>query len=173
MVTGMIRSILGIVITIYACADLVSAEVNLEAGKGILSYTGGEGPGVGKHVVLLAGDEEYRSEETNPMLAKILAEKHGFQTTVLFAIDPDGTVNPTASASLAESATIDSADVLILMFVSVNGMMRRSRDFVLQLIEGCQLLLSGQARMHLIFQRITSSRHFLGIIRVEDLVKKF
>ena len=36
-----------------------------------LSFKGNEGPGKGKHIVLVSGDEEYRSEETMPMLAKI------------------------------------------------------------------------------------------------------
>ena len=52
-------------------------------------------PAKGKHVVLLSGDEEYRSEEALPMLAKILSQRHGFKTTVLFALDADGTINPT------------------------------------------------------------------------------
>ena len=43
-----------------------------------------------KHVVLLSGDEEYRSEEALPMLAKILSQRHGFKCTVLFALDPSG-----------------------------------------------------------------------------------
>ena len=34
-----------------------------------------EGPGKGKHIVLLAGDEEYRSEEGLPMLGKILSQR--------------------------------------------------------------------------------------------------
>ena len=51
-------------------------------------YQGNEGPGKGKHIVFLSGDEEYRSEEGLPMLAKILAERHGFKCTVLFAVDP-------------------------------------------------------------------------------------
>ena len=51
--------------------------------------------GKGKHIVLVSGDEEYRSEEAMPQLARILSKHHGFKTTVLFAIDPkDGTVNP-------------------------------------------------------------------------------
>src|SRR4051812_36020016 len=41
-------------------------------------YQGGEGPGHGKNVVLISGDEEYRSEEALPQLAKILAKYHGF-----------------------------------------------------------------------------------------------
>ena len=48
----------------------------------------GTGPGNGKHIVFISGDEEYRSEEALPQLAKILAKHHGFRCTVLFAIDP-------------------------------------------------------------------------------------
>src|SRR4051794_9715311 len=40
-------------------------------------YEGKDGPGKGKHIVLLSGDEEYRSEEGLPMLAKILSQRHG------------------------------------------------------------------------------------------------
>ena len=53
-----------------------------------ISYPAGAGPGGGRHVVLLSGDEEYRGEEALPMLAKILSRRHGFKTTVLFAVDP-------------------------------------------------------------------------------------
>ena len=58
-------------------------------------YDGVDGPGKGKHVVLVSGDEEYRSEEALPQLGKTLAKHHGFKCTVLFAIDPaSGTINP-------------------------------------------------------------------------------
>ena len=50
-----------------------------------LVYQGKEGPGLGKHIVFLTGDEEYRSEEAGVALARILAERHGFKCTVLFA----------------------------------------------------------------------------------------
>ena len=68
----------------------------------------------GKHVVLLSGDEEYRSEEALPMLAKILSQRHGFKTTVLFALDPDGTINPNNGKSLPGSEALDTADVIIM-----------------------------------------------------------
>ena len=71
-------------------------------------------PAKGKHVVLLSGDEEYRSEEALPMLAKILSQSHGFKTTVLFALDADGTINPTNPHSLPGAEALDSADVIIM-----------------------------------------------------------
>jgi hypothetical protein len=78
-------------------------------------YEGKAGPGAGKRLVFLTGDEEYRSEEGLPQLAKILAERHGFQCTVLFAIDPkDGTIDPNNSHSLPGAEALDSADAVIM-----------------------------------------------------------
>ncbi len=84
-----------------------------ESGTGWVSYPGGNGTGSGKHVVLLAGDEEYRSEEALPMLAKILSSRHGFRCTVLFSTDPDGTINPNKNDSLGKPEALDSADAII------------------------------------------------------------
>jgi len=78
-------------------------------------YEGGDGPGKGKHVVLVSGDEEYRSEEALPQLGKILAKHHGFKCTVLFAIDPkDGTINPNQSDNIPGLEALDSADLMII-----------------------------------------------------------
>ena len=41
------------------------------------------------HIVLVSGDEEYRSEEALPQMAKILSKHHGFNCTVLFAQNPE------------------------------------------------------------------------------------
>ncbi len=77
-------------------------------------YQGGSGPGKGKHIVLVSGDEEYRSEEALPQLAKILTKHHGFKCTVLFAIDPkDGTINPNVS-NIPGLEALKTADLLVL-----------------------------------------------------------
>lgn len=78
-------------------------------------YQGKAGPGVGKHIVLVTGDEEYRSEEALPALAKVLAKHHGFKCTVLFAIDPaTGTISPNTNNNIPGLEALDSADLLIL-----------------------------------------------------------
>jgi type 1 glutamine amidotransferase len=78
-------------------------------------YPGKAGPGQGKHVVFLSGDEEYRSEEGLPMLAKILSQRHGFKCTVLFALEQDGTINPDAKASAPGVEALDSADAVVML----------------------------------------------------------
>ena len=60
-----------------------------------LTYPGGNGPGKGRHIVLIAAEQEYRSEQSMPMLAKILSTHHGFDCTVLFAVNDKGEVDPT------------------------------------------------------------------------------
>ena len=78
-------------------------------------YVGSEGPGKGKHIVLIAGDDEYRSEQCLPMLGKILAVRHGFKCTVLFPIDPsDGTIKPTFQTNIPGMEHLDSADLIII-----------------------------------------------------------
>lgn len=84
------------------------------AAEGVV-YQGSGGPGRGKHIVFLAGDEEYRSEEGLPMLAQILAARHGFKCTVLFAINPaDGTIDPLTLTNMPGMAALDAADLCVM-----------------------------------------------------------
>jgi len=65
--------------------------------------------------VLVSGDEEYRSEEALPQLGKILAKRHGFRCTVLFAIDrADGTINPDEASNIPGLEALEQADLMIL-----------------------------------------------------------
>jgi type 1 glutamine amidotransferase len=66
----------------------------LEQDPRWLQYEGGEGPGSGKRIVLVAAEQEYRSEESLPMLARLLSTRYGFDCTVLFALNADGLVDP-------------------------------------------------------------------------------
>ncbi|MCR4414372.1 MAG: ThuA domain-containing protein [Thermoguttaceae bacterium] len=77
-------------------------------------YEGKEGPGKGKHIVLVSGDEEYRSEEALVQLGRILAVRHGFKCTVLFGMDPDGTINPTNVSNIPGLEALKTADLMII-----------------------------------------------------------
>ena len=76
---------------------------------------GKAGAGVGRHVVFISGDEEYRSEESLPMLAKILAGRHGFKCTVLFAINQQtGEVDPNTVDNIPGLEALRSADLMVI-----------------------------------------------------------
>src|SRR3954462_6490581 len=86
-----------------------------EAASTTVTYSPKPGPGAGRHIVFLTGDEEYRGEEGLPMLAKILSQRHGFKSTVLFSLDPDGTINPKNTKSISNPAALDPADAVVML----------------------------------------------------------
>lgn len=83
--------------------------------RDILRYEGASGPGLGKHIVFLAGDEEYRSEEGLPQLARILAFRHGFRCTVVFSVGPSGEIDPTVPNNQPGIAALDEADLCVML----------------------------------------------------------
>lgn len=69
-----------------------------------------------KHIVLISGDEEYRSEEALPQLAKILSEHHGFTCTVLFAQNPEnpGIVDANYVENIPGLEALNNADMMVI-----------------------------------------------------------
>ena len=101
-------------LTALAALSISIAHLPVQAADPWVTYPGGSGPGEGKHIVLIAGDEEYRSEEALPMLGQILSRHHGFKCTVLFSVDGEGVIAPTNQAGISNPAALDSADAIIL-----------------------------------------------------------
>lgn len=94
---------------------LVIFAAQVSAADPWVVYDGFDGPGHGKHIVLVSGDEEYRSEEALPQLGKILAKRHGFKCTVLFAIDPDtGEIDPLNLNNIPGLESLETADLMII-----------------------------------------------------------
>lgn len=68
-----------------------------------------------KKIVFISGDEEYRSEESLPMLAKILSKHHGFQSVVLFAINPETkTIDPNYQQNIPGLQQLEDADLMVI-----------------------------------------------------------
>ncbi|MCA9135793.1 MAG: ThuA domain-containing protein [Planctomycetales bacterium] len=106
---------------LFICFALLTVSITAQwhlqsavaADSSVLHFSAKE-PANGK-VVLVAGDEEYRSEESMPMLAKILSVHHGFDCTVLFSMSEDGTyVDPNHSAGIVGWEALDDADLMII-----------------------------------------------------------
>jgi len=94
---------------------LASLGSGAHAADPWIVFEGSDGPGTGKHVVLVSGDEEYRSEEALPQLGKILATHHGFKCTVLFAIHPEtGIVDPNHRHNIPGLEALQNADLMII-----------------------------------------------------------
>ena len=101
----------------WFCALVVAGQAGVIAAAPntslVVKNTGRENGG--KNIVLISGDEEYRSEEALPQLAKILASQHGFNCTVLFAIDPEsGIIDPNQGDNIPGLEALREADLMVI-----------------------------------------------------------
>ncbi|MFP6583979.1 MAG: hypothetical protein VCD00_15680 [Candidatus Hydrogenedentota bacterium] len=109
----------GIAITLPAVADEFSVV-----------FKGDDGPGKGKHIVFIASDHEYRSEEGIPALARIMAKHYGFKCTVIFGIDPEtGFVIP-GSSHLGGLNILKKADLMVIGMRFINMPDEEMQHFV-------------------------------------------
>ena len=127
---------------------LVLAATAAWAADQWVVYEGGDGPGKGKHLVLVSGDEEYRSEQMLPQLGKILADRHGFKCTVLFAVDPaTGTIDPTCRSNIPGLETLDSADLMIL-FTRFRDLPNRQMKHIARYVESGKPIIGIRTATH-------------------------
>lgn len=80
----------------------------------VLLFSFAPGTAAAQHVVFVTGDEEYRSEESMPMLARILERDYGMQATVLFAVDEEGFIDPNRADHIPGLAALESADLMVM-----------------------------------------------------------
>jgi type 1 glutamine amidotransferase len=118
------------------------------AGDLWVEYPGGEGPGQGKHVVLVSGDEEYRSEEALPQLGKILSTRHGFRCTVLFAVNPEtGEIDPNRNDNIPGLETLATADLLVV-FLRFRNLPDEQMQHVVDYVESGRPIVGLRTATH-------------------------
>lgn len=66
------------------------------------------------HIVFVTGDEEYRSEESMPMLGKILHRELGAKITVCYALDSAGFINPNINNNIVGLEALKTADLMVV-----------------------------------------------------------
>ena len=97
-----------------ACAAGLCLPVPPAQNPHLVTYEGERGPGRGRHLVFLAGDHEYRSEEALPALARILARRYGFRCSVFFTTNPaTGFIEP-GSSHIAGLEALGKADLMVV-----------------------------------------------------------
>jgi type 1 glutamine amidotransferase len=93
---------------------LLTTSIASAQNPHLVVYEGSKGPGQGKHIVLLSGDHEYRSEESLPALARILAQRYGFKCSVFFTVDSDtGFINP-GNSKVSGLEALKTADLMVV-----------------------------------------------------------
>jgi len=99
---------------LVALGCLIQPANGMAQNPHLVVYQGDQGPGAGKHIVWLAGDHEYRGEESLPALARIMARHYGFKCSVFFTTDPKtGFIEP-GSSNISGLEALKTADLLVV-----------------------------------------------------------
>jgi len=137
-----------LIIVSFVC--LLAGKANAEPW---VVFEGKEGPGMGKHVVFLVGDEEYRSEDSMPQLAKILAVHHGFKCTVLFAINKQtGEIDPQTLDNIPGLEALQTADLMV-MFLRFRELPDDQMKYIIDYTNSGKPIIGLRTSTHAFFYR--------------------
>jgi len=106
------KAIMLLILTLIGFSCLPAAHSNAKHG---VILQGNKDMDKGKHIVFVIGDDEYRSEELMPQLARILAVHHGFKCTLLFTINKEtGEIDPQTLDNLPGLEALETADLMVM-----------------------------------------------------------
>ena len=111
------------------------------------------------HVVFVTGDEEYRSEESMPMLARILKRDYGFRVTVLYSLDEQGFIDPNNLTHLPGLEALDSADMMV-MFTRFRALPEPQLKRILDYVESGRPVVGFRTSTHALRYPNDSTRTF-------------
>ena len=94
------------------------------------------------HVVLVTGDDEYRSEVTMPMIAAILEARHGIRTSVAYARP-----TPQTADNIGDLEALDTADAMVL-FTRFRALPEEQLQKILRFVESGKGLVGLRTSTH-------------------------
>lgn len=98
-------------------------------------------------VVFVTGDEEYRSEESMPMLAKILKRELNCEVSVCYALDSLGFIDPNNTRHIAGLEALDSADLMV-MFTRFRALPDDEAKYILDYAESGKPMVGFRTSTH-------------------------
>lgn len=99
------------------------------------------------HVVFVTGDEEYRSEESMPMLAKILKRELGAKVSMCYAIDSVGIIDPNRSDHISNLEALETADLMV-MFTRFRALPESELKYITDFAESGKPMVGFRTTTH-------------------------
>ncbi len=112
------------------------------------------------HIVFVIGDEEYRSEESMPMLAKILQRELNAEISLCFPVDSAGYINPNQLDHIDNLEKLSSAD-LAVFFMRFRRLPDDELNYILEFVESGKPIIGFRTSTHS-FLYEDSARQYLN-----------
>lgn len=99
------------------------------------------------HIVFVTGDEEYRSEESMPMLAKIAQRELGAKVSVCYSLDADGFIDPNNAENITGLEALETADLMV-MFTRFRALPDDQVKYILDYAESGKPMVGFRTSTH-------------------------
>lgn len=99
------------------------------------------------HVVFVTGDEEYRSEESMPMLAKLVKRELNAKVTVCYALDSLGIIDPNNTDHIAGIEALERADLMVI-FTRYRTLPENERNYIVDYVESGKPIVGFRTATH-------------------------
>ncbi len=113
------------------------------------------------HIVFVTGDDEYRSEESMPMLAKIVERELQATTSIVYAKDSSGQIRPSYQQHLEGLESLDTAD-LAVFFLRFRELPDEELQHILDYVESGRPIVGFRTSTHAFLYRSDSSKFYLN-----------
>lgn len=111
------------------------------------------------HVIFIMGDEEYRSEESMPMIAKILRREMGATISLCYAVDSAGIIDPNRLDHIEGLEALRNADLMV-MFTRFRALPKEQAQLILDYAESGKPLVGFRTSTHaFLYQEDSSMMH--------------
>lgn len=113
------------------------------------------------HIVFVTGDEEYRSEESMPMLARILKRDYGFEVSVCYALNKEGFIDPNVLDNIEGLEQLEDADMMVL-FTRFRALPDSQAHYILKFAESGKPMAGFRTTTHAFLYKDDAEREHLN-----------
>ena len=113
------------------------------------------------HIVFVTGDEEYRSEESMPMLARILQRDYGFAVSVTYALNAEGYIDPNVLDNIEGLKLLEEADMMVL-FTRFRALPDSQAQYILDFAESGRPMAGFRTTTHAFLYKDDPEREHLN-----------
>ncbi|WNJ21315.1 ThuA domain-containing protein [Pontibacter sp. G13] len=99
------------------------------------------------HIVFVIGDEEYRSEESMPMLAQIAKRELGAEISLCYSVDSAGFIDPNRLDHIQGLEALETADLMV-MFTRFRALPSQELAMITDYVESGRPIMGFRTSTH-------------------------
>lgn len=111
-----------------------------------------------KHIVFVSGEEEYRSEESFHMIAKILERETGAKVSFCFSVDSAGYIDPNNTKHIAGLEKLIDADLMVI-FARFRSLPQDELKYITDYVESGKPIIGLRTSTHAFLYQDDSLKH--------------